>query len=271
MKDYILYIDDTGFNVREKTSTTLRNENGTYVAVLIPTNNITYLEEFMKNACNVLYARFNTCEFHFTDIYNRRNEFKNIDIEETLDIIDMFAEVYEKCDLKIFVHTVNNDPKSDTMIQLETAIDQLLKTMNIDATDKSQALIMSYLKAKKYADNIQGTITKIICDEGLRKNGAVAKCNDFSIHFYSSKDCQLLQLADFAAWFVTRVKHILDKAVTKHIISDIDKAVLEEYSYLTDNFIGLTKEKINLNDFTDFSYDNVIERHKQKIDDENKP
>lgn len=190
-------------------------------------------------------------------MYNRRDKFKNIQFSETLEILDMFAKLFQEFDLKIFVHTNNSEFESKQQT-LTSQLDILAKQIHLPEGAKSQELLLVYCKAKQYVEQTlgDGKITEIICDEGLRKNGAVEKINEnTTLKFQSSKDCNLLQLADFAAWFITRGKHIYDKASTNKTISESDNAVFQIYSKLSNNYVGLPKLIIQLDNLKDFDYD----------------
>lgn len=266
-KKFTLYLDDTGFNAFEKKSDVLQKELATYAGVLIPNDLIPILQSHMDELCRLLKLRFGTDEFHFTEIYNRKNNFANIDISETLDILKMFAEMFYIYDLKIFVSTINSDEKKIGEQSLLNGVKFLSNVMNLPQTEKSQALLMTFIKARVYVslNHPDKKIDNVICDEGLRnvgfEEGPVNK--DFVIRFDSSKDNKMLQLADYAAWFVSRAKNILDKVASKKKISEVDKEVLQIYASLTDNYVNFSKESINLDDLSDFSYDESIKKNKK--------
>lgn len=258
MQEYILYVDDTGFNAKDKNSLILQDEQVTFAGVLIGKDRVSSLEKIMTQLGELLKGRYGTTEFHFTEIYNRKNNFKNIQFEETLNMLDMFTDLFNHFDLRIFVHTCMQNV-SEAQSFMNDSIDEVAPFLHLKKGAKTQALLLSYLKAKKYlADNLRNAkITNIICDEGLRKNGAseIIKPDEVKLEFKSSTECNLLQLADFSAWFITRAKNVLDKASLKKDLSQEDRAVLSIYSKLTNNYLGLSTTNVVLNDWSHFDYD----------------
>jgi len=225
------------------------------------------LEKVMDELCKNLNLRFGTDEFHFTDMYNHKNKFSNIKIEETLEILETFAELFQIFDLKIFVSTMNSYEKTRNYQSLLNGVEFLTSLFNLPNNEKSKALLMTYIKAKVYVKD--DSIDEIICDEGLRNAGIIEKTPNESLKmkFESSKSNRILQLADYAAWFVTRAKNIMDKVSNKKMINDIDRRVLEIYASLENNYVNLKKNKINLDDLSQFSYDKIIDNFKKNIND----
>lgn len=266
-KKFTLYLDDTGFNAFEKKSDVLQKELATYAGVLIPNDLIPILEGHMNTLCGLLKQRFGTEEFHFTEIYNRKKEFANIEINETLDILSTFAEIFYIYDLKIFVSTINSEEKRINEQSFLNAVKFLSNVLDLPDNEKTTALMTTFIKARVHVNlnHPDSKVDTFICDEGLRNVGFEEgpKNKDFVIKFDSSKDNKLLQLADYAAWFVTRAKNIFDKMSSKKKISDVDKQVLLIYESLTDNYVNFTQASIDLEDISNFSYDESIRNTKK--------
>ena len=148
---------------------------------------------------------------------------------------------------------------------LLNGVEFLTSLFNLPNSEKSKALVMTYIKAKAYVKG--DSIEELICDEGLRNAGTVEESpkKNFKISFESSKSNKLLQLADYAAWFVTRAKNIMDKVSNRKTINEIDVKVLTIYASLENNYINLSKNKIDLENVSDFSYDEIINELKKNI------
>lgn len=259
-KNFILYVDDTGINPKEKTSIVLKNEKATHAGVIIREDLINTVNDIMTELCNVLYARYDTDEFHFTDIYNRNKKFKNIQIEETLDILKTFTELFKTYSLRIVANTVNS-MYSNQFAKYQNEINKALKTIKLPTNEKSQSLIFTYTKAKQHVEELtrRAHISKIICDEGLKKKGTVLTIpgEDTTIIFKDSADDKLLQLADFAAWFISRSKNIFDKIQKTQKISELDKIVLDIYSDLSPQYIG---EQTQIELTENLNYDKIFQQ-----------
>lgn len=268
MKKYNLYFDDTGFNAHEKQSERLKSEQGTYVGVIIPTESVEALTIVINGMSKLLKDKYGVDEFHFTDIYNSKKPFDIMSKEEKIYLLASFADIFRIFDLKIAVYTSVNNKKGAGEQSLDNMVEFLLSNMQIKSTPKSKALIYSYLRAKKYLSENEKDfkIENLISDEGLRKSGTTAeiKGSEFKIRFASSKDEKMLQIADYAAWFITRAKNIYDKMSTKKEISDMDTEVIKIYSKLSNNYVGLTKKWIDLSNLKNFDYDKIISESIEK-------
>jgi len=269
-KNFILYVDDTGFNAHEKVSDFLKNEKATSAGIIVREELVPTLEEILSDACKKLKESFGTEEFHFTEIYNRdkKGSYKDIDFEETYDIINLFANIFLHYSIKICVHTSSIKYEGDYQNLLKN-INEICKVLHLPENEKSQTLFLTYIKSKIHVEKLtkRAHISKIISDEGLRKPGAKETIpgTNTTIEFKSSKDEPLLQLADFAAWILTRSKNILDKAAKNGKISEIDKRVLSVYSLLSDNYINLNKQVVHIGDMTNFSYDDIVKNLTETI------
>jgi len=258
-KNFVLYVDDTGINPKEKTSVILQNEKATHAGVIVREDLVETLNQIMDVLCTNLQSKFNTNEFHFADIYNRNKNFKNINIEETIEILETFTELFKTYSLRIVANTVNSMYK-DHIKQNKEVLDKALKLIKLPICDKSYSLFFTYTKAKQHIEELtrRAHIKTIICDEGLKKKGTKLQIpeNDTDIIFKSSADDKLLQLADFAAWFMSRSKNIFDKIQKTQKMSELDIIILNIYSELSPQYVG-TQTKLNIN--PNLNYDEILQ------------
>ncbi|MBR6778705.1 MAG: DUF3800 domain-containing protein [Clostridia bacterium] len=264
-KKFVIAIDDTGFNASQKVSKALQKEKVTYAGVIIPKPIVGELVSVLTQLGEELKKRHGVDEFHFKAIYNREKEFKNIQIDETLEILESFAELFNIFKLKVVSTTCNEYNQN---LVLSKLMEPVLKNMHIKFDEKSMTMFTTCLRAKKYVtEQKRGAIDKIICDEGLRKEGTVISIGNegLQLSFESSEKQKLLQLADFAAWMITRAKHILDKMQSKHQISDIDKYVMAIYGKMKDVYLNMKKARINYTNLESFSYDDIIENKDRRL------
>ena len=263
-KNFVLYMDDTGINPKEKTSVILQNEKATHAGVIIREELIEPLNTIMTQLCNNLLARFSTDEFHFADIYNRNKNFKSIQIEETIDILETFTELFQTYSLRIVASTVNG-MYLDHINKNKEYLDKALKATGLPVCDKAYSMLFTYTKAKQHVEELtrRAHISKIVCDEGLKK-----KCTkleipgaDTTIEFKDSADDKLLQLADFAAWFMSRSKNIFDKIQKTQKVSELDSIILDIYSRLSPQYVGKqTKLRVSSNMNYDQIFQDIIEK-----------
>lgn len=255
---FLLYIDDTGLNIKEKTSKILQNEIATHVGVLIQENAKDALVRILSELGKFLDLRYGSDEFHFTDIYNRKEPFDKIEINETKEIIEMFVEIFKRFSIEIIVSTINPIYFEDANPIVEI-INRGIKAINLPVNEKSQSLFFTYTKAKRYIEETYTNpfISQIVCDEGIKKRGTdlIIPGTTTTLSFRSSEKDKLLQLADFAAWFLTRSKNIFDKRQSGKNLSDIDISILQIFSDFSSQYI-LPQTTISLDG--DINYDEIF-------------
>ncbi len=262
MLEYILAVDDTAFATNEKHYQTLKSEESCFVSVAVRKDVFDVLKLYMKDKTDKLFEKFGTREFHFTDIYNRRGYFKDIKIEETLDIVRSFANDMNDAGMIITVSTINGRSyKDDKQVAIMQAIEKyIVPKLGLPEGKESVNLVLNIIRSQQMVEKNFGDakISEAFCDEGLKKAGKDFTLNltggDTKVTFKNSTD-PLLQFADFSAWFVTRVKHIADKHPKD--VKPWEKELLQIYSTLP--FANLKPAVYYIDDDQPFDYDKEIE------------
>ncbi len=266
MQEYILAIDDTAFATGEKHFETLKSEETCFVSVALRKDVMPLLAGYMKEKTDKLFERFGTREFHFTDIYNRKGVFKDIEIEETLDIVRSFAQDMNDAGMIITVSTINKHSYKDPM---QVSLMQMIKNfilpkLGLPDSKESVNLLLNIIRSQQMVEENFGDakITEALCDEGLMKAGKGFELplsrGNVDVKFKSSTD-HLLQFADFSAWFVTRMKHIADKHPQN--VKPWEKELVLIYTTLP--FANLKPTTYIINDDKPFDYDKEIEEREE--------
>ena len=261
--EYVLAIDDTGFATNQKHFETLKSEECCYCSVALRKDILPSFNSYMKMRTDKLFERFGTREFHFTEIYNRRGSFKDIKLEETMDIIRSFAEDMHTCGMFITVSTINKHSyKNPVQVQLMNIIESVIvPNLKLPKDKSSTNLILNIIRSSNELEKLYGEpihISEAVCDEGLKKSG-----NEFSLALsggttkvrFEQSTNYLLQYADFAAWFVTRAKHILDKKPEDQ--KEWEKELL--YIYSSRPFTNMGMLPYEIGSLEPFDYDKAID------------
>lgn len=250
---YLLFVDDTGFN-KNKNSRRLNDEKISMVGCLVAVDKIQDLANELNFHLSELKELYNADEYHFTDICNHKNQFEGIDGYDALSMIQLFAEIIKEYDIKIVTQTITSETlekKGD----LIAGVDAIARECGFSSTSEAQknesrALILNILNAKKYVESLSGDneIAAVFCDEGLRKNNAETKIKlggkDVEIDFCSSKEFPYLQVADFAAWALTRSKLNLEKSQNKEM-KDFDLMTMKILEDIVPNYINIEAVSTN--------------------------
>ena len=75
-----------------------------------------------------------------------------------------------------------------------------------------------------------------------------------TIEFKDSSTDKLLQLADFAAWFLSRSKNTLDKIQKRQEVSEIDESLLNIFENLSPLYLNT---QANIDTSKHFDYDEI--------------
>ncbi len=250
---YLLFVDDTGFN-KNKNSRRLNDENISMVGCLVAVDKIQDLANELNFQLSELKELYDADEYHFTDICNHKNQFEGIDGYDALSMIQLFAEIIKEYDIKIVTQTITSEmlEKNNDLI---SEVDKIAAKCGLSNTSEAQknesrALILNILNAKKYVESLSGDneIAAVFCDEGLRKNNAETKIKlggkDVEIDFCSSKEFPYLQVADFAAWALTRSKLNLEKSQEKEM-KDFDLMTMKILEDIVPNYINIEAVSTN--------------------------
>lgn len=218
-EEYALVIDDTGYDVIDKDKRSLKY----HVGILLPEKQRETIKEKVFQIMTKVKAanpdeinEIHACEIqglvatgklkenifikYLTDIYkvivNPQYDIKifissgfvnkSIPIENQLEITE---KIIEK---RIIVHKKNFNPS--------TELEHFLYSRNkIERND----MMSVYYLANSYLQHFKkgARITRVYCDEGMRKSGSELHIKDeTTLKFISSKESILVQLADTIAW-----------------------------------------------------------------------
>lgn len=265
---FYFIVDDTGFNKDKVSSEYLKGEKATFCGVILHKDNVFAAEKILKEFGKKLEKMFKTTEFHFTEMYNKNDDFKNLETTEFLEIIDAFVDLIYELGIDVVLQTIGETTYLDHPNLNADLKNKFLKPMQMTQTDKSNCLVLSVLRAKKYIeDELGGELIEVVCDEGIRKPNTEVKMptnkageQPIKIKFKNSKEYSLLQLADFVAWAISREKQILQKTSKQR--TDLDNEMLIILSDLMQVYVTATQANtFFIDDKTDsvLPYDAVID------------
>lgn len=255
-----VYIDDTGTSGLKSKSVYDSKRSVSWFAIVLTSEERLFAEIQMKDCLNELKNTYNASEFHFTDIYGGRKEFEGIDLDKRLNIFYLFADVYKRMEYPLLMQTFSPEEYSRNSL-----INNVGK-QKIDGFDLNNysdfALYHLLLRIKRYLNgNSYSYPLEIIIDEGRQKKNSIQSCNLFTssqlrtgLQYKSSKEEPILQLIDFAAYCLNRVKWIMQNNKTE----SIDKTFLEICSYANFNTINMKKGYVDMGVNMQSKYDNII-------------
>lgn len=221
-----VFIDDTGSPGLATPSPRLHPNRKTWVAVVIPPSQMAEVLTQIPKAVEELYNITGATEFHFTDIYQGRKEFKDIDLNIRLGIFEFMASIFQKYHFPVFVQTL--DPDLLITIKEKAPFSEIASLFNFSKTEDA-ALWFLLIRLKQFLLEESG-IARIFVDEGYKKAGIAIHLPTFHsvfseglICFARSSSILPLQLADFAAFVLNREQLLL----SKQNLNDLDISLLK--------------------------------------------
>lgn len=209
MLKHIFAIDDTGSPGNTSQSKTLKSDRKTYVAVFIHT---AVQEKIIKDINEILVKYSNQnhtiSELHFTDLINRRKEYKNFSSELVVAIINDVAKSFNHYSLPFFIQTITP----------HTLEENGLKNTQNKSLDEI-ALDFLTIRIKKYViENSLENKFEIVMDQGLHSPGHKKNIPSLKeimesnfILSQTSTQNPLIQVADFFAFAMNRNQMMLIK------------------------------------------------------------
>jgi hypothetical protein len=264
-----IYIDDSGTPGMKSKSKYDATDRKTWVALILKPNERAEAEFQMQGCLKELSNTLKASEFHFTDIYSGEKEFSGIELRTRLNIFRTFAEIHRATQFPMLIQTFTSD---DIMRNRIVIKGNPSKIDNFDLKKTSDfALFFLLFRIKQHLkeNNHIPLPIDIIIDEGRQKKNTFQKCEllkdflfDQKLTYKSSKDEPLLQLIDFVAFSINKVRWIL----TNELKKDIDIEFLKICDRANFNILNIQRQEINLASYTVADYDRIL----QKVYDKNK-
>lgn len=245
--EYVLYVDDTAF-VKQGNSKNLDDEIVSIVGCLVAKPNVPALENEISNLSKELKDKYDVSEFHFTDMFNRRNGFEKLESMDSLMYMAHFAALVQAFDISIITQTItkSNLKKYKSLFDL---YDIVIDKNNFAPKDNKRAeeygLLLNITKANKFLKEYdeKDYISKVVCDEGIMRDGADVNLKylyeeGLPICFKSSAKEKNLQVADFCAWGLSRTKQTMGKSQGK-AMKPFELNIMRILENIVENYVNI--------------------------------
>ncbi len=256
-----IYIDDTGTPGIKSKSIYDTTDRKTWVALILSKEQRKEAYSQMEGCIKEIKIMFGASEFHFTDIYSGTKEFASVDLRVRIEIFRGFAEIFKQMKYPMLIQTFTSD---DILRNKIVISDKKIKADNFNLSNTSDlALFFLLFRIKNYLkENINIPLPiEIIIDEGRQKKNTIQKCellkgylNNENLMYRSSADDHLLQLIDFVAFSINKVRWIL----TNDKKTDIDYEMLKICETANFNILNIKKQKVNFKEHSFQDYDKVL-------------
>lgn len=245
--EYVLYVDDTAF-VKQGNSKNLDDEIVSIVGCLVAKPNVSALENEISKLSKELKDKYDVSEFHFTDMFNRRNGFEKLESMDSLMYMAHFAALVQAFDISIITQTItkSNLKKYKSLFDLyDIVIDKNNFAPKDNKRSEEYGLLLNITKANKFLKEYdeKDYISKVVCDEGIMRDGADVNLKylyeqGLPISFKSSAKEKNLQVADFCAWGLSRTKQTMGKSQGK-AMKPFELNIMRILENIVENYVNI--------------------------------
>jgi len=217
-----IYIDDSGTPGAISGSNFLSPSRKSWTAVIVPSS----VADDVANAMNIFVGgvkgEFGASELHFTDIYSGRGKWKDVAVGKRIEIFDLMKGILESFLLPILHQTASEETLHDHQNTLSKFVKAPGSWWDISDVSHFGFLLLCYNLSRnlhelhKNGPNDFILPMPLFVDEGLAKAGASIPLPNWgsaidgpTAQFCSSKDNPGIQIADFAAFAISRTQWII--------------------------------------------------------------
>lgn len=256
-----VYIDDAGTPGVESNSRFLPSDRKSWAAVVIPESAVPGLRCAMRIFIDGIKSDYDADELHFTDIYSGRREFKGVPTSTRFQIIELMSGLFQRLQIPILYQT-----SSPGFLKEAKDIFKVKGRFGNLDFDRHEhfSLFMLLCKVKEFLkENTKhfGSPLPVIVDAGMMKVGAEIKFENWrkyftngSVSFADSKSMTFIQLADFAAFVISRTQWL----VARGNLNEIDIEFIRIVSANKLQLINLPLATIDPRNNTTAEYDRIL-------------
>lgn len=251
-KAYGIFIDDTGSPGLTDTPPNYLPGRKSWVAVIIPPHQMPEVLEQFSGALYALKEKTGAKEFHFTDIYAGRKEFRNVDLQIRLKIFEFMAFIFSQYQFPIIVQTFDPETLADIRARNGNQMPDRIPPFDL-TREEDMALFFLLIRLKWFMEKtpefplVKG---RVFIDEGYKKNGVAIKIPTFEMVFGDGLVCfgrssiiMPIQLADFAAFALNRMQLIGGRDRR----NSLDQRLLQILSKVAFNYLNIEQKIVPLN------------------------
>ncbi len=248
---YGVFVDDTGSPGFVNAPPNVHPERKSWVAVIIPPSVMPEVLNQLPQALHGLREFVGADEFHFTDIYAGRGQFKSVDLQVRLAIFEFMAYIFATYRFPIIVQTFDPETLADVRSRLSDRLPDRLPPFDFTRQEDT-ALFFLMIRLKWFMEQTPtypDVKARVFIDEGYKKNGICLKIPTFQsvfsdglVSFARSSSVLPIQLADFAAFALNRMQLIGGKPER----SALDNRVLQILSAAAFDYQNIEKCVVSL-------------------------
>ena len=265
-----IYVDDSGNPGADSGSVHLSETRKSWTAVIVPHSAAADCSFVMETFLRGVSGDYGANELHFTEIFSGRGVWKKVKLEDRIQIFRLMSSFLTNIPLPIVHVTTSQETLNDhaEIVSRYRADPNLFWDISIPRFGflRMCFVVADYVREMREVDypDFQNPLP-MFADEGLAVAGACVPLPNLgdvvagpSVTFASSQDLAGIQIADFAAFTISRTQWILVKRKLGTPVSRSDEEFLSYGSGL--NFVNLPKITFAKTNLSKDSYEFILER-----------
>lgn len=215
MENFFVYIDDSGSPGQTPANKFLAPDGKVWAAVILKSKEKKYIERKIKHIKNKIQKKFQFSEFHFTEIYSGKKDFKSVDSNLRLEIFKNFTKLYNEIKPYVVVTSIGKGTLKNSGFS-ESYINKKENGFNFsNPSDYALYELLQYID-EYFFQNHKDINVEIIIDEGRQRADSVQKLTGFQggckeLNYKSSAKIYGLQFIDFIVFSINRIQNNVSK------------------------------------------------------------
>lgn len=268
-------IDDSGNPGVESGSDFLSSTRKSWTAVIIPPGIANEASMSLKIFLRGVKDEFGADELHFTDIYSGRNAWKSVPIRKRVEIFELMASIMESFALPVIHQTISTESFNDhtnTLSRIQRAPGSWwdIKDISHFGFLLLCSNVAKYLRemTSEFPKDFQLPLPAFV-DEGLAKAGTSIELPNWGdvfegqrVSFCDSRDNAGVQVADFAAFSISRTQWIISQQVLGEKVSRGDLEFLKTAGRL--NVLNLPTFAFSVENLSREGFEFILSRDRKE-------
>ncbi len=265
-----IYVDDSGNPGVESGSEFLPSSRKSWTAVIVPSSIAPGVEDAMGIFLAGVLQDYGADELHFTDIWSGVGPWKEVKVDDRADVIKIMADMMGTFSLPIVHQTTSKDTLNDHPDFRRSLEGARAGDWRLDQLDQFGLLTLCSLVSRHLVQLEAGGPADLdlplplFVDEGVLPAGRDRSLPNWggviegpSVRFRRSSDLPGLQLADFAAFIITRSQWEVVKRKPRPAFAKAEAAILRAASVL--NVLNLPMRMVSSRELGRINYEHWME------------
>lgn len=259
-------IDDSGTPGQRAVSGYLHPERKTWVGVIVYPDQIAEVGEKISKKCEEVEKITGATELHFTDIYGGKKGYRKAEDGLRMELFLWMRSLFDLYQFPVIVQTL--DPKTLSEIKSRAPFPSgRCGVFHFDKPSDVALFFLLFVHVKHYLLDKQAGPAYVVLDEAFQKADRsieftdserdwLANCSLYSVR---SSDFALLQLADFAAFTISRTQWLL----VKDHRTELDNLFLTFLGDYRKNIVNLPVHFIDPSTVSATDYERLIDQDRK--------